>query len=332
VPWLISSILQKVYFLQNTKILSAKKLSIAISKRSWLLMRALKVSSSRYDWVIAHNPAAFFPAYYYGNMINAKVGFDIEDYHPGESNNYNLNKYIKIFLQKMLPTAFYCSYSAPLIAQQFQGEIHKLKNKQIILLNGFPSYEFTFPKINNSRKLKLVWFSQNINQGRGLENIICSMYELHPFVELHLIGYPDVLFVEKYISGVKGVFLHNPLPQAELHRFLSNFDIGLALDLPINRNRELAITNKIIAYAQAGLYILGFYSKGQVEFLTKYNLHHAIVENKIEAICMEIRNIKKNKIQEIKLNQYELGKQLAWEHIKKKLALIWKFEDRMRLD
>lgn len=52
----------------------------------------------------------------------------------------------------------------------------------------------------------------------------------------------------------------------------------MAFDPAINKNRELAIINKIIAYAQAGLYIVYISTPGQNEFLNTSTLKYIIIE------------------------------------------------------
>jgi hypothetical protein len=90
---------------------------------------------------------------------------------------------------------------------------------------------------------------------------------------LHLYGNLDSIFYSEVLSKYKNVIIHQPLPQLELHQALSNYDIGLALDIANDENRDLAITNKILAYLQAGLYILASDISAHQYILNQYADH-----------------------------------------------------------
>jgi hypothetical protein len=140
-------------------------------------------------------------------------------------------------------------------------------------LNGFPSTDFTL-KNSHTTKLSLVWFSQHINGGRGLEPLVDAMADFSDQVELHLIGQLNPTFDRDFIKGKKGIHIHAPKPQSELHQFLCDFDIGVACDVPVNINRDLALTNKLIVYAQVGLFILATETNAQNIFLASSDLQY----------------------------------------------------------
>ena len=104
--------------------------------------------------------------------------------------------------------------------------------------------------------MKFVWFSQQIDKGRGLELILPVLDQFRDQIELHLIGNPKKQFEEEFLEERKFIFLHNTMPQSELHIILSEYDVGLALEPGKDLNNKLAISNKIFAYAQAGLHVL----------------------------------------------------------------------------
>lgn len=321
--WLMSSVLQKLYSLLPASFLSAEKLSFAVSKRSWILLRKVKQIQNKYNWVIAHNPAAFYPAWYISQKKGIRLGIDVEDYHPGETTVKKQEMQMRLLMQKLLPAADYCSYAAPLIAEEVQQDIPGIRGRQIVVVNGFPAQEFIQPVVNTSAVLKMVWFSQNIDGGRGLEEVIIAVNQLYPAVELHLIGHLHPAFAREYLQNTTGIVIHEPMPQQQLHVFLAQFDIGLASDIPVNRNRELAITNKIIAYAQAGLYILCFPSKGQVDFLHQYQLYHTVTDNKCESVITFLQSFTPHTVDELKMQQYEKGLRLNWQELARPLAHIW---------
>jgi glycosyltransferase involved in cell wall biosynthesis len=323
IPWLLSTFKQFLYSRLPLFIISGSWLAIANGKRAWLLLQCLKRHSSYYHWVVAHNPSAFYPAWYYAQKCGAALGVDIEDYHPGETHDKKQQLLMKKMMRKLLPSADYCSYAAPLIAAEVLKDIPQLSNKQLVLLNGFPANEFIQPELSTNRVLRIVWYSQNIDAGRGLEEVIKAVNDLYPDVELHLIGNLKPDFDASFLKHNNGIIIHSPMSQKMIHRFLATCDIGLATDFPVNLNRDLAVTNKIIAYAQAGLNIICFHSRGQLDFLKRYGLHHVVVDNNVESIKKILSAIDKNKNDRLRQQQYIYAGTLDWEELSRPLLKIW---------
>jgi hypothetical protein len=90
-------------------------------------------------------------------------------------------------------------------------------------------------------------------------------------------------------------------------------------------NRDICLTNKIFAYAQAGLYILATNSSAQKLFMEAHvglgivsvqNIGE--MENTIKYLIENIETIRKEK-----QVRYEYAKKLGWESESQKLAAIW---------
>lgn len=266
-PWLNSVIVETTFRLLGRLIsLPLPALSQAVSRRSNLLIKALdKVSTA--DWVIGHNPGALWPTAVAGKRFSCKTAFDVEDYHPGEGNGTYLQRLSKQLMKGVLPEMRYVSFASPMIQQAMQQDIGMAPAQWFTLLNYFPAEEFSIPVTVNEGPVKLVWFSQNISYGRGLELITPFFKRPGVDAELHLFGNMDEKFFQQELKNLPNLFLHDPLPQKELHRQLAGFDIGLALDIPVDANREIALTNKILAYLQAGLFVLATDTTAQSELL-----------------------------------------------------------------
>jgi hypothetical protein len=300
-------------------------LAISISKRTLSLLNVISRIDDKYDWVIAHNPSAFYPAFQFANRKGAKLGIDIEDYHPGETNCIKESNRILKIMQYSLPKADYCSFAAPLIKVEVKKNVLNDGKPWVTIINGFSSSEFITPITFKNDKLKLVWFSQNITHGRGLEKLIPIVNELCENVELHLIGDLTTTNRDTLIPNEKGIVIHSPISQLQLHKMLAMFDVGLAFDPALNKNRELAITNKIIAYAQAGLYIVSISTPGQNEFLNTSKLNYNIIEYdeiSIKKCILKLISLKKTN----HLNkdiQFLNGTKYSWEQVSSPLKSIW---------
>jgi hypothetical protein len=325
-PWFCSSMIEFVLDKLYMNIFGLRLLSFSLNKRSILLNFVLNNNHKKYDWVIAHNPGAFFPAYKFSKRIGCRLGLDIEDYHPGETLNIKKSQRILKMMKLILPKANYCSFSAPLIQKEFEKEISHESTKWFSILNGFSISEFKEPMQNYSQKLKLVWFSQNISPGRGLEKFISVINVLQNEIELHLIGDLTEENRAVLLQNGDGIIIHDPISQKELHQFIGLFDIGIVTDPPLNKNRELAITNKLIAYAQAGLFIVSVSSLGQNDLLNRSKLEFQIINYSEEEINICLKKlINDHKIKGFnKMNQFNAAKIFAWEEINSPLMEAWK--------
>lgn len=325
ISWLLFSLIEKGLKMMPITFLPIHLLAISISKRTLSLLNVISRIDDKYDWVIAHNPAAFYPAFQFAKRKGSKLGIDIEDYHPGETNSAKESNRILKIMQYILPKADYCSFAAPLIKVEVEKNVLNDGKPWVTIINGFSSSEFINPITLKNDKLKLVWFSQNITPGRGLEKLIPIVNELAENIELHLIGDLTTTNRDTLIPNEKGIVIHSPVSQLQLHKMLAQFDVGLAFDPAINKNRELAITNKIIAYAQAGLYIVCVSTPGQQQFLNSSELKYNIVkydgaqirECIIELVKLKISNEIYNEL------QFKKGNIYSWEILSKPLELIW---------
>lgn len=273
--WLLSSCLQQVQRLkQKAGISGARVLSDVLIKRSILLRWKLGELQDRYDLVIAHNPGAFEPAARFAARHKIPLGIDVEDYHPGETTNEAEAGMMRALQQMLLPAAAYVSAASPLILAAVEKDCaHRIRNG-VVVLNYFNREEFREPVTGNEVKLRCVWFSQNIAAKRGLEELAAVVKTLEGQVELHLYGNLHKRFYDAYLAAVPDIYIHDPLPQEQLHRALSQYDVGLALEnKAININRSICIANKFLAYYQAGLYILATDTEGQRQFLNEHPAH-----------------------------------------------------------
>ena len=324
-PWLFSSLTEVTLRKINPQYLTLKFLAYSLNKRSILLNYKLKSIKKSFDWVIAHNPGTFYPALKFSKKNGAKLGIDVEDYHPGESLNVEINNRMELLMNKVLPHAEYCSFAAPLIEKEVQTQTTNEIKKSFVVLNGFNELDFEFKRLNKG-KLKMVWYSQNIDFGRGLETFLVAFCESNLDIELTLMGNLKPKFATLLDSfnnpRIKQI---DPIPQTELHKLLCDYDVGLALDFAVDRNREIALTNKIISYVQAGLYIFGFKTEAQVSFILEKDLDSLLVKNEIDEIKLGLEKLVEKFVlnQFDKSKQFEKGKLISWQNISKPLIQQW---------
>lgn len=114
--------------------------------------------------------------------------------------------------------------------------------------------------------VRLVWFSQTIGAGRGLEEFLVLLRQTERVVQLTLVG----SVADDYLAGLHALLgqpiQHQPAVAPEaLPALLSGFDVGLALELATPPSRDLTITNKVFQYLNAGLAVISTDTRGQRE-------------------------------------------------------------------
>ena len=344
-PWIKSSVIHKVcqciwpLFKRNLLITA-----YARDKRSHLLHKYLKRINEKYDLLIGHNLGTLYPAWRFSKKTMTPFAFDVEDYHPGEGLREGGTspecRRREFLMAQLLPKTKYATFASPLIMQKTLELCGKGKIKKPTLINNcFSHSEFTFPPkipVTNDqmiqrsidRAINFVWFSQNINHGRGLELVIEALSHYRSKVGLFLIGQVHEAFQQNWISPNKDfITLIDPMPQTDLNRSLSMYDVGLAIELnSADYNRQLCLTNKIWAYLQAGLYILATDTPAQVGFMNTYKNHGLVskqtipaIRETIEKIIEDIEIIRKKKVE-----RFEASKQFAWEKESQKIEGVWK--------
>jgi len=269
--WAISVFLEKIFRVLGQFIpLPLKLKAIGVSRRSLLLIKNIRKLNTNYNMVIGHVAGALYPTYFASKYFGIKAGFDIEDYHPGEDISGIEKLLTKALMQKILPKMDYLSFAAPLIRKTVEEDCKLSDVPCLVVMNYFSANEFSDHPKNLSGTIKFVWFSQNIKNGRGLELILPSIKK-YSSVELHLFGNLDAMFYNEYLQDIPNIFINDPLPQMKLHKKLGMFDVGLALEPAKDRNNELAVSNKILAYLQAGLFVLASNTPAQKEILAQYS-------------------------------------------------------------
>ena len=249
----------------------------AVSRNTYWLIKSASTYSA--DLYIAHNLGAL-PAVVKAAKDHRKpCGFDAEDFHRNEVSNdqHHFDVLLKTYIEnKYIPHTDYLTASSPKIAEAYQ-KLFPAKNP-VVILNVFNKVlidTHIIPAKPNAA-LKLFWCSQTIGTNRGIEDVLKALYMLKDTeFELHLMGKLQQNIPKEYFETLAGhmssrLYFHDPVPPAELTIFSSRFDLGLALEPAFSINNDLALSNKIFTYMQAGLAIIASNTTSQQAFLKKY--------------------------------------------------------------
>ena len=327
-PWLLSVIAGKVAkILYRAGIRTAWVNGVGVDKKTFLLIRAIRQTKPFGNLVIAHNPGALYPAWRYAQSSGIPYAVDIEDYYPGEGDDPVIQNMNTGLLKKILPAARYITYASECFIKKINELSPGMENRQQDIINNvFCATDFPVPVNDNTEKLQLVWFSQNIDRGRGLEQVLEVFDAFSEKINLVLIGNPKSPFVEEYLQQRTYVKIIESLPQEELHKTISRYDIGLAIEPGRDLNNRLALSNKIWTYFQSGLYILASNTESQAAFINRFGDHGKITTLQKEPLSETMSYLVNNreKIRSDKKLRRENAQQYSWEHESQKLLRIWK--------
>lgn len=324
--WFFTSLLHQLFRIAFQFIKGSVRINALSSEKSSILLinhlKKFRVSCSQ---IRGHGYGAIYPAWVLSKKWNTPFMIDIEDYHPGEfirrdAKNERIRR--ELLLKSILPDALFISFASPLIARRTIDLVGPLKNYNVIL-NSFPSNEFRPPE-QLAGPLKMIWFSQKITGGRGLEQLFSALKSLkRASWELSLVGDIDQWFLNTIPLELRSNI--NVLPvrsQKDLHQYLSGFDLGLALEQGnLDENRDLCLTNKLLAYTQAGLYILATNTSAQKEFINEDPDRGMVCKQDEDDIVDSIKMIIKSlpRIRSSSLKRYDKGHSVSWEKEARKI-------------
>ena len=121
-----------------------------------------------------------YPAVMAAKKFGCKCGFDMEDYHPGEGQDVGFQQMLRKLIAENLPLFHYVSFASALIKKRTVEDVCHDDSRLVVVLNYFSKAEFTAPVVQHEQRLRLIWFSQNINYGRGLEQMVPVVETFYP--------------------------------------------------------------------------------------------------------------------------------------------------------
>lgn len=235
------------------------------------------------DLYIAHNLQALPAAAWAADRHNARLGFDAEDFHRGEFPHGRLDDPVRRLTvaieETYIPRCNHLTAASPGIADAYANALNCCR--PVVVLNVFPKVERSgsTPSGALTREApddaySLYWYSQTIGPNRGLEHVVRALGVLAAENESQEMilslrgswaeGFEARLRAIASASGVEGCLRHLPLaPPDQLIERAAQHDVGLALEQPVSRNREICVTNKLFAYLLAGLPVAATRTPGQ---------------------------------------------------------------------
>lgn len=246
----------------------------ALARNAGAMLRAAAAEPA--DVVIGHNLQALPVAGRAARLLGARLGFDIEDLHSGELRDAPEDalqrRVVAAVESRWLSRCDFLTASSEGIATEIASMYGV--TRPTVVLNVFPLTELDHEvALDGERpsgaRVSLYWYSQVVGAGRGIEEALLALAQLPTDVHLSLRGERDATFAswmdrEARRLGIEArVHLAAPVPADELVVRASAHDIGLALEQPTTRNRQLCVTNKIFTYLLAGIAVAATDTEGQ---------------------------------------------------------------------
>lgn len=228
------------------------------------------------DLFIAHSEPAMQAAHALMRR-GRRVGVDMEDWFsedllPDARRSRPL-RLLRALERELLTRGAYASCPSRAMSEALAAEFGG--KPPIVLYNAFPWADRQ--AIDGARKdrrnagiASIVWFSQTLGPGRGLEQLVEALPLLTCDAELHLRG-RDAAGMRDWIASRlperwrQRVFFHPLVRNDELLSRVAEHDIGFAGELPDCRSRDLTVTNKILHYLLGGLAVIASDTAGQRE-------------------------------------------------------------------
>ena len=197
-----------------------------------------------------------------------------------------------------------------------------------VIYNSFPSFINKVKKKTNGA-IKLIWLSQTIGPGRGIEQIIESLNNItNRSFELNLRGNISSGF-KQHLSSLLTSTTHQiiflPLIANKcIQEDLTSYDIGLALELSSPKSRDLTITNKIFHYLSVGLPVIASNTLGQLSLSNDFKPYIKYFNDgkSLESILkdIDIRHISNAKVEVLRIYNAKYD----WNNQKEKLKHLVK--------
>jgi glycosyltransferase involved in cell wall biosynthesis len=113
-----------------------------------------------------------------------------------------------------------------------------------------------------------------VGQNRGLEQVVAALNLLPGLqISLHILGECSATYSQQLSALSNRPAAINFLPATSLEnifRLASQFDIGLASEVPYCENRDICLTNKLFTYLLSSLCLLASDTAAQQDFISTY--------------------------------------------------------------
>lgn len=229
------------------------------------------VASQPTDLVIGGTAGGLAVSGIAARAMDKPFALDLEDFHTAEQGDGvdgNQTHRLMAAIQDRLihKTAFYTTSSRPIA-----DCLAELYGRRPLVLHNVFTLPADKPRFGPSKSmsLKLLWFSQTVGPGRGLETVVEACLLVNRPIVLGLAGAMTPLAHELVAKARRqGVVVEclGTAPPDSLVDLCRKWDVGLAAEADASPNRQMCtVTNKMGTYLIAGIAIAASDTSGQRE-------------------------------------------------------------------
>ena len=221
------------------------------------------------DLTIAHSAATLWVA---RELMKheRKVAVDFEDWFSREhlQAGWHPNRVIIRLEREVLAGASHATCTSEAMAEAIRATYGR---KPEVIYNSFPLAEAPQPATDpGPGGPEVLWISQVVGPGRGLELLAGALKQCEPCFQLTLVGDTQEGYEPKLRSLLPDhwrarVRFQRQVKSAEVLDLVGKFHIGLALERREPESRDLTVTNKILQYLLCGLAVVATRTQGQEE-------------------------------------------------------------------
>ncbi|TYB30563.1 MAG: glycosyltransferase family 4 protein [Candidatus Mcinerneyibacterium aminivorans] len=220
------------------------------------------------------------------------------------------------------------------VSSQIAREYEKLYNiSEVIVLRNIPLESDRGDisiKTSKTKPIKLYHHGHYLKL-RKLDKII-EIVKSNKKFELYLRLIGEIKNLKNKYRKYKNIIFHEPLQPEELVEDIKNYDLGIALQPPYNKNRVYSLPNKFFDFIFGGVpVVVCNNTKSMAEFVKKYDIGFIARDFSYESIKTIFKKITIEEINQKKNNLLKAQKELSagkeWEKLIKKIK---EFEDKKK--
>ena len=226
------------------------------------------------DLVILH----LEPALWIGERLlrdGARVALNIEDWYSENQQGDAAHDPARAQVARLEARVFPAVHASITTSHAMSGALaaHYRMHPPAVVYNSV-AREPLVPAPPLDGELRLLWFSHRLGAGRGLEDLFVALRGLPPTWQLTLLGDADADAKRWVAAQLPGGFAERVrfvprVPPMELSALVAMHHVGLALEVPRCRNKDLTASNKIFHYLQCGLVVAASDTAGQREVMAQ---------------------------------------------------------------
>lgn len=224
---------------------------------------------------------------------NKKVAFDFEDWYTEDllsnAKKYRPDRLLRKAEQIGLSNAVFSYTTSVPMANALQAR-YSLAYQPLVIYNSFPIYNEQI-KLTDHNDIRLIWLSQTIGPGRGLEEFIkgLNLVEKKAYT-LHLRGIVNPAYqqiLEKLLlNSLHKLCFLGLITNEAIGEDLTNYHMGLALESNTPLSRDLTLTNKVFHYLSVGLPVIASKTQGQLSLKKDFEKSIFYYQNREELVTI----------------------------------------------